>query len=105
MRKKNRGWLLTSWQIEFRRQINFGENIKVGTWPHSFKGLYGARNFILTNEKEEICAVANTLWAFIDTTTGHPAKITKEDVIGYEMEEPFDMVYLPRKLSQWSYKL
>lgn len=96
--QRKKGWILTSWQIDMRRQLELGENIRVGTWAHSFKGLYGARNFIIYDEHEEIAAVANTLWALVDLETGHPTKITEEDREGYEIEEPFDMTYLPRKI-------
>lgn len=96
--QRKRGWLLTSWQIDIKRQLELGENIRIGTWAHSFKGLYGARNFIIYDEKEEVVAVANTLWALVDTQTGHPTKITTEDSAGYELEEPYDMTYLPRKI-------
>ncbi|WP_099467062.1 acyl-[acyl-carrier-protein] thioesterase [Konateibacter massiliensis] len=96
--ERGKGWLLTSWQVDIKRQLELGEEIKVGTWAHDFKGLYGARNFVIYDEKGEIAASANTLWALVDLQTGHPTKITEEDSKGYDLEPPLDMVYLPRKI-------
>lgn len=96
--QRKKGWLLASWQIDLNRELELGDEIKVGTWPHAFKGLYGYRNFIIYDNKEEIVAAANTYWALVDFETGHPTKITEEDTKGYELEPPYDMEYLPRKI-------
>ena len=45
-----RGWVLSSWQIIVKRYPKIGENIEVGTWPTSFHGLYGTRNFVMKDE-------------------------------------------------------
>lgn len=29
-----RAWVLTGWQIEFRRAADLGESIRISTWPH-----------------------------------------------------------------------
>ena len=96
--ERNKGWFLTAWQINVNRFPELGEEIIVGTWPHSFKGFYGERNFVIYDANHELLAVANTLWALVSLETGHPTKITLEDQQGYDLEERFDMKYLPRKI-------
>jgi medium-chain acyl-[acyl-carrier-protein] hydrolase len=96
--KRQKGWLLTAWQININRFPKLGERITVGTWAHSFKGFYGERNFIIYDEKQKVASEANTLWALVDIQTGHPTKITEEDRAGYDIEKPLDMIYLPRKI-------
>jgi medium-chain acyl-[acyl-carrier-protein] hydrolase len=96
--KRNKGWFLTAWQININRLPEFGEEIIVGTWPHSFKGFYGERNFVIYDENHKTLVEANTLWALINLETGHPTKITQEDQGGYELEPPLEMKYLPRKI-------
>lgn len=98
LQQRKRGWLLTSWQIDVKRQLDLGEQIRIGTFAHSFQGLYGGRNFIIYDANNEMTACANTLWALVDLETGHPAKITQEDIAGYELEKPLEMEYLPRKI-------
>ncbi|OYP07456.1 hypothetical protein CG709_09750, partial [Lachnotalea glycerini] len=96
--KRNKGWLLTSWQVNVNRLLKLGDDITVGTWAHAFKGFYGERNFIIYDAVNQVAVEANTLWALVDLETGHPTKITEEDQEGYEIEPPIDMVYLPRKI-------
>lgn len=97
--KRKKGWFLTAWQININRLPEFGEEIIVGTWPHSFKGFYGERNFVIYDLNHKTLVEANTLWALVNLETGHPTKITDEDREGYELEEPLEMKYLPRKIN------
>lgn len=96
---KKRAWILSSWQVEVVRYPAVGEEITVKTWPHSFKGFYGGRNFLLLDEQGEVLAYANTNWVFMNLETGHPAKIDLEEIKGYTLEEPYEMAYAPRKIS------
>ena len=96
LQDKNRGWLLNSWQVQIKRLAHLGENITIGTWAYGFKGIYGYRNFLIKDFKDEVLAVANSVWVFIDTETRRPTRIP--DQIGYEIEPPFDMNYAERKI-------
>ncbi len=94
----NRVWMLSSWQLQMLQPINFGEQITVGTWPYAFKGFYGYRNFIMKDKKDTVLAAANSVWVYIDTTTGHPTRIP-EDCLGYTIEPPFPMPPASRKIA------
>lgn len=98
LQSKNRAWILNSWQVEFYKPILLGDYITIGTWPYDFKGFYGYRNFIIKNRNEEILAVANSIWIYIDTLTGRPAKATAEDT-GYQLEPAYPMDYTTRKIA------
>lgn len=97
--KRKKGWFLTAWQININRFPELGEEIQIGTWPHSFKGFYGERNYVIYDANHKILAAANTLWALVNLETGHPTKIMPEDQVGYELEDKLDMKYLPRKIA------
>ena len=96
--KRNRVWVLSSWQIVVDRYPELGEKITVQTWPYDFKGFYGSRNFALADENGKRIAYANSLWIFVDTETGHPAKISEAESDGYQLEEKLSMDYAPRKI-------
>ena len=82
--KLGRAWVLTGWQIEFRRAADLGESIRISTWPHGFRG------FVL--------ACADSSWAYIDVKTGHPVKASEEERAVYPVEEKLDMKPLGRRI-------
>ena len=71
-------WVLSSWEIKIVRYPKLAEYITVATWPYSFKGFYGYRNFTIKDEAGEICAFANSVWVYMDTDAMRPARIAKE---------------------------
>lgn len=91
-------WMLTAWQIIFKRRPRLGEIITTGTWAYGFDAMYGYRNFILKDSKDELLAVANSIWVLINLQTGRPEKLTGEYVDGYGSEEKFPMEYAPRRI-------
>ena len=96
-------WMLTAWQIDFKRRPRLGENVVTGTWAYGFDAMYGYRNFILKGAGKEgsddgIYAVANSIWVLIDMKSGRPSKLTPEDVEGYGTEEKYAMDYEPRRI-------
>ena len=92
-------WVLASWQVCISRYPKIGENIQVCTWPYSFRGFCGERNFQLLTDKGEVLAYANSIWTFINGKTGMPAKILPEEAEAYPLEEKLDMAYAPRKIA------
>ena len=94
---KHRVWLLNSWQLNLLHPIKLGDKIEIGTWPYAFHGFYGYRNFIMRNENQVDLAVANSIWVYLDTETGKPARIPA-DCNGYKIEPPYPMEEIQRKL-------
>lgn len=98
LKEQHRAWMIVSWQIEILRRPVMGEKVVVETWPYGFKAFYGYRNYTLKDEAGNYLAKANSVWAFMDTQTGHPAKILEENICGYELEEQLQMESFPRKI-------
>ena len=65
LKEKQCAWVLSSWQIVLGELPVFGQEITVQTWPYSFKGFLGERNFCIRDEKGEKLAWANTLWTYV----------------------------------------
>lgn len=97
--KKRRAWMLSSWQIVIDRLPKFGEKITVQTWAYGFKAFYGDRNFSLLDEQGGRIVYANSLWIYMDTESGRPTKLEKDQMEGYSLEERLEMDYAPRKIA------
>lgn len=99
LKEQHRAWMVLSWQIDIIRRPMMGEKVTAATWPYGFKAFYGYRNFALLDENREYLAKANSVWVFMDTETGHPVKVSPENISGYEVEEQLPMECFSRKIS------
>lgn len=99
LKEEERGWVLSGWQIVVERYPALGETVKVCTWPTSFKGVLGERNFLMMDKDGAHVAYANSVWAYMDRKKGRPVKPGEEEINAYGMEEPLLMDYAPRKIS------
>lgn len=95
---RQQAWILNSWQIEVKRFPAFNEPITVGTFPTSFRGFIGNRNFVVKDASDEIIVMANSIWTFMDMAKMRPAKVDEEFISKYELEEPLPMDYSARKI-------
>lgn len=98
LKQKARAWLLSSWQIQVDRYPVMGEEIKIGTYPYDFKGIYGFRNFFIKDVKGNYLVKANSIWFYVDTSTLHPVKPEPDAVAPYQMGPKLDMNYEGRKV-------
>lgn len=94
----DRCWIINSWQIKVHRYPKLGEEVKIFTWPNTLKGVFGTRNFKLTDRNGELLAVANSLWTFFDTQNLRPTKIPEKVLSRYEMEPAFEAEWEGRKI-------
>ena len=98
MKDHHQVWMLAAWQIVIDRLPKFSEKITTMTWPYEFKGVYGMRNYVMTDEYENHLAYANSIWVMVDTISG---KIFRPDAYQHEvyaLDERLDMEYAPRKI-------
>ena len=100
LRARNEAWVLSSWEIVIKDMPKVCEEISVGTFPCSFKGFYGHRNFLVTNAQDEVIVLANSLWVYINYETKKPARIPEEIASRYDevIEEPIDFAWSDRKI-------
>lgn len=100
LKKQNRTWMLSSWQIVVDRYPELGEQIVVSTWPYDFKGIYGYRNFIICDQAGAYLVRANSIWFYLDTEAGRPVRIGEEAAGPYHPEEApkLEMDYAPRRI-------
>jgi len=99
MEKRHKAWLLSSWQILIDRYPRLGERLMVGTWPNSFKGIYGYRNFVIRDEAGNDCVRAESVWFLYDTERNIPLRVRPEDTAPYGAPEPrLRLSPAPRKI-------
>ena len=99
LKETNLVWVLSSWQIVVERYPALGERVAIGTIPYGLKGFLGYRNFLMTDEKGEYLAKANSLWSLLDTRTNKPAAIPQYMMEGYRLGEKLEMDYAPRRIA------
>ena len=80
----NRAWFLTSWQIVIEKRPRIDEKIEVET---------------RADENKEVCAYANSVWFYVDTTKGKPVKYEQAEGTGFEIDEEFPMEKADRKIT------
>ena len=100
LRNRGEAWVLSSWEIVIKKMPKVCQEIAVGTFPCSFKGFYGHRNFHVTDAKNEMVAAANSLWVYINYETKKPARIPEEIAKAYDgvIEEPLEYEWSDRKI-------
>jgi len=98
LEKNKRVWLMSAWQIIVDRFPTLGESITISTWAYDFKSMYGYRNFMITDANNQVVAVANSVWVYMDTENSRPVKVLADNISGYISEEKLDMEYAPRKI-------
>ena len=100
LEKKNRAWLLSSWQIVIERYPELGEQIVVSTWPYDFKGIYGYRNFTICDPEGAYLVRANSIWFYLDTEAGRPIRIEEKAIEPYLAGQApkLEMDYAPRRI-------
>lgn len=97
--KRNKAWILSSWEIRLKELPKYMDKVVVSTWPYSFRGATGRRNYTISMEgtKENIVE-ADSVWALFDVKKNFITRITEEDSKVYECEEKLDMEYSKRKI-------
>lgn len=98
MEEHQKAWVLSFWQIVIERRPKLGEEVTVETFAIGFDGLYGTRNFVMTDAKGSKIAYAYSIWVFMDLKKGRPVRPEPQEIAGYETEEPLPMEYAGRKI-------
>ena len=98
-------WMLAGWQVLIDKRPALGDNVSIFTWPYDFKGIYGLRNFKVTEkagktaeEADRPIIRANAVWFLYDLQSGRPCRIPEEVSSAYQLEEKLAMEYAPRRI-------
>lgn len=97
--KRDRAWILSSWEIKIKKIPKYMDKIVVSTWPYAFKGACGRRNYTIAMKgSEENIVEADSVWALFDVKRNFLTRVTEEDSKVYECEKKLDMEYSSKKI-------
>ena len=68
--RTKKSWILLQWKVTFYDYPKYGDVVLVKTWARDTDAFTSYRDFILSNKKGKIFAVASSKWAFIDVEKG-----------------------------------
>lgn len=96
LKEHAQAWVLSSWEIKIKRYPKLREKISVKTWPYSFRGFYGYRNFTIQDEDGNTIVVANSVWVYMDLQKMRPMRVTEEMLAAYQNS------FAPEWKEEWS---
>ena len=69
-------WVARRHSVEYLRPALEGDHITVQTWVSAWKNVSSVRKYRFVRDSDAaVLAVAETNWAFVNTSTGRPTKI------------------------------
>ncbi len=87
-------------QMDFIREVKYGQKVTIGTEVFQMKGTYGMRNTIMYDEDGNILIACYGGGANVNRVTGKPEAIPKDLLAIYPLGQKYEgMEYLPRKIS------
>ncbi len=98
LESKDLVWVINYWELQICSLPRLCDHVTVGTYPYSFKGCFGLRNFYMKDSAGEYLVKANSMWTLIDSKTVRPAKAPDFIHEAYTVEEKLDMPYNSRKV-------
>src|SRR5215469_5907929 len=80
------GWVVRSHEITYERSALAGDGVIVRTWVASFRKASSVRRYDVIRETDsKRLATAATNWAFVDYSTGLPARIPQQIIESFEL--------------------
>ncbi|MEG0961984.1 MAG: thioesterase [Lachnospiraceae bacterium] len=98
LEQEQKAWVLNAWQVQVKRYPGYGEGVTISTWPYSFKGFLGGRNFTMKTQEGEMLAYANSTWTLLDLQTMHPTRLLPKMKEVYQLSKELPMEQRARKI-------
>lgn len=75
LRKMNMTWVLSRYHVKIARYPEVGESLNVLTWRSGINGHFAMREFEVSDNGDNILALATSSWAIVNLETKRPARI------------------------------
>ncbi len=98
MEKTKLSWILLDWKLEIIKRPKCGQSLKVNTWGRNMQKFFTYRDYEIYDEANNLCAIATSKWALMNTEEGKITRITEKIINKYRPEER--SVFIERKLDK-----
>lgn len=68
-------WVLLYWRLKILKRVKYNDNLTIKTWASFERKIYSIRSFEIYNEDNELVAIADSKWVFVDATSHSILKI------------------------------
>jgi acyl-ACP thioesterase len=79
-------WMLSRMHINIKRIPRWNESLKLATWPKGIRRLFYLRDFLVTDEKNNLVAESTSEWLMIDINARRP-----------KLKDPESLIFLANK--------
>lgn len=100
-------WVLLYWRLKILKRAKYNDTLTIKTWASFERKIYSIRSFEVYNENNDLIAIADSKWVFVDAKSHSILKITDEIIETYKSidEKLFDTelkdkIKLPEEISE-----
>ena len=80
-------WILLGWKLRVIKRPKYGQTIHVKTWGRDMLKAITYRDFEVYDEQNNLCAIATSKWALVNSENGRLTRITEQITQKYQIED------------------
>lgn len=99
-------WILLDWKLKVINRPTYGQLLTVNTWGKGMNKFFTYRDYEIYDNNNNLCAIATSKWALIDTEKGKMSRLTENIINAYKPEKKtvfeeksLDKVKIPEEFS------
>ena len=99
-------WILLDWKLKVIKRPTYGQVLTVNTWGKGMNKFFTYRDYEIYDNNNNLCAIATSKWALIDTEKGKMSRLTENIINAYKPEKKtvfeensLDKVKIPEEFS------
>lgn len=99
-------WILLDWKLKVINRPTYGQVLTVNTWGKGMNKFFTYRDYKIYDNNNNLCAIATSKWALIDTEKGKMSRLTENIINAYKPEKKtvfeensLDKVKIPEEFS------
>lgn len=99
-------WILLDWKLKVINRPTYGQVLIVNTWGKGMNKFFTYRDYEIYDNNNNLCAIATSKWALIDTEKGKMSRLTENIINAYKPEKKtvfeensLDKVKIPEEFS------
>ena len=105
-KRTKESWNLLEWDLKVIERPTYGDEIEIHTWARGINKFFTYRDYEIYDNNNNLCAIATSKWALIDTEKGKMSRLTENIINAYKPEKKtvfeensLDKVKIPEEFS------